>query len=241
MEAAAKAADEARLAAEAEAAAKRRKISVPVKRGRRTLAGDLPDEPPPSKKPKPTAGQDDGGAEPMGPQGRVDPNQFDDAADETSCAWYELWPLLRRVGAVEKDAVTLEAPIEKGKVTALLLAIQRARGWPEEAMDTAKAKAKAIKKAGLLNEPHDSKERIKRVLETEAHFPESDQLVFVWQCLGRRAHFEAVTDVNDQEGVRWGYIPVDAFEESFPDKPVCILVFNGTTRELTPWFRPASA
>ena len=163
-----------------------------------------------------------------------------DKSPATECAWDELWPLLRRVGAIEKDSVTLEAPIEKGKLLALLLAIQRARGWSQEAMDVAKAKAKAIKKAGLLKESHDSTERIKRVLETEARFPDSDQLVFVEQRLGT-AQFHWVTDVDDQEGVRWGLIPLDDLEESFPDKPVCILVFNETTEELTPWHRPVRA
>ena len=160
-----------------------------------------------------------------------------DKSPATACAWKQLWPFLRRVGAVEKDAVTLEAPIEKGKVVALLLAIQRARGWSQEFMDSAKTKAKAIKKAGWLKESHNCVERIKRVLETEARFPESNQLVFVWECLGT-AQFEWVTDVNDQEGVRWGLVPVDDFEEGFPDKSVCIVVFNGTTGELTPWHRP---
>ena len=65
----------------------------------------------------------------------------------------------------------------------------------------------------------------------------ANQLVFVWECLGT-AQFEWVTDGGDKEGVCWGLVTLDDFEESFPDKSVCIVVFNGTTRELTPWHRP---
>lgn len=163
-----------------------------------------------------------------------------DNSPAAACAWDRLWPLLKRLGCVEKDAVTLEAPIEKGKLLALLLAVQRARGSTQESMESAKAKAKGIRKAGLLDASLDSNARVKRVLESEARFPESSQLVFVSRVLGN-AQFEWLADVNHEEGPRLGVVPIDHLEERFSGKPVAIVVFDSETEDLTPWCRPCES
>ena len=160
---------------------------------------------------------------------------------ETCIPHDRLWTLLAQLGCIEKSSVTLEAPIERGKVLGLLLAIQRARGLDQECKDTSKAKSKEIRKSGLLDAEGDCDKRIKLVMGTEARFPDTCPLVFVWTDGGRPVQFEWPTHVADEEGVRWGTVPVDSIGEIFgPGKSVGVLVFDQQTRDLTPYFRPAA-
>ena len=146
-----------------------------------------------------------------------------------------LWPLLERLGCIQKAAVTLEAPIERGKVLALLLAMQRARGL-EECMEAAKAKSKQIRKSGMLDAEPDCNKRFKLVIASEVCIPDACPLFLVWQDGDAPVKFEMVPNLNEEEGALWDTLPLESTEEIFgPGLDAGVLVFDAQTRELVPF------
>jgi hypothetical protein len=158
-----------------------------------------------------------------------------DKGPETCMPRDHLWPLLERLGCIQKAAVTLEAPIERGKVLALLLAMQRARGL-EECMEAAKAKSKQIRKSGMLDAEPDCNKRFKLVIASEVCIPDACPLFLVWQDGDAPVKFEMVPNLNEEEGALWDTLPLESTEEIFgPGLDAGVLVFDAQTRELVPF------
>ena len=124
-------------------------------------------------------------------------------------------------GAFEKDAVTLEAPIEKGKVVALLLAIQRARAGRRSSRTRPRPRPRPSRRRGGSRRAQLRGAHQARVLETEARLSRVQPARLRVAGRDRAVQFERVTDVNDQEGVRWGLVPVDDFERSLAATSRC--------------------
>ena len=158
-----------------------------------------------------------------------------DKEPETFMPRDQLWPLLERLGCLEKSAVTLEAPIERGKVLGLLLAIQRARGL-EECTETAKAKSKQIRKSKLLDAEPDCNKRFKLVIGTEVCIPDPCPLFLVWLDGDAPVQFEMVSNLKEEEGAPWDPLPLEATGEIFGrGLDAGVLVFDSQTRELVPF------
>lgn len=171
---------------------------------------------------------------PASPKKRVKSEPID-KEPETLMPRDQLWPLLERLGCIEKAAVTLEAPIERGKVLGLLLAIQRARGL-EECMDAAKAKSKQIRKSGLLDAELDCNKRFKLVIGTQVCIPDPCPLFLVWLNGDAPVKFEMVSNLNEEEGAPWDALPLESTGEIFGrGLNAGVLVFDAQARDLVPF------
>ena len=158
-----------------------------------------------------------------------------DKEPETCMPRDQLWPLLERLRCIQQAAVTLEAPIERGKVLGLLLAIQRARGL-NACEETAKAKSKQIRKSKLLDAEPDCKKRFKLVIATEVCIPDPCPLFLVWLDGDAPVQFEMVSNLKEEEGAPWDALPLESTGEIFGrDLSAGVLVFDAQTRELVPF------
>jgi len=171
---------------------------------------------------------------PASPNKRVKSEPID-KEPETFVPRDQLWPLLERLGCIQQAAVTLEAPIERGRVLGLLLAIQRARGL-DVCEEAAKAKSKQIRKSKLLDAEPDCNKRFKLVIGTEVCIPDPCPLFLVWLDGDAPVQFEMVSNLKEEEGAPWDPLPLEATGEIFGrDLSAGVLVFDAQTRELIPF------